>query len=212
MIHNMVGGGGEKLFAIIAVTYPEGSVCTCTDGTKTLTARDTGGMALFNVPPGTWTVTATDGSKTKSATVSITAESQAESVTLIYELTIFKSGTGFADGIDATVPAGGLFKVTNDSITMNLNFGIGWINVKSVDVSSYSTIWVDAKVDKDETYKSPVIFGIGVSQANNEALKSIPHNTSRNTFSLDISEFTGEKTLFLGTNGGGGTAYNWWLE
>lgn len=211
MIHNMVGGGGEKLFSIIAVTYPDGSVCTCTNGTKTLTARGTSGKALFNVPLGTWTVTATDGSKTKSVTVSITAEGQAESVTLTYELTIFKAGSGFADGLTVT-GASGIFTVTDDSITMRLNAGIGYINVKSVDVSSYSAIWVDAKVDNGDTYKSPVVFGIGTSESNSEAIKSIPHNTGRNVFSLDISEFTGEKTLFLGTNGGGGTAYNWWLE
>lgn len=205
------GDGSLSLYAIIAVTYPSGLICACSNGTKTLTAKDTSGKALFNVPAGEWEVSCTDGDKTKSVTVNITTEGQVESVTLSYDLTIFSEGTGFADGLDVTVPSGNLFNVTNDSITMRLNAGIGYINVKSVDVSSYSTIWVDAKVDRDDRYKEPVVFGIGVSEANHEALKSIPHNTSRNTFSLDISSFTGEKTLFLGTNCGGGTVYNWWL-
>lgn len=41
---------------------------------------------------GEWTVTATDGSSTKSASVSITAEGQSESVTLTYELVLYRSG------------------------------------------------------------------------------------------------------------------------
>lgn len=89
---NAGGGGGGKLFAIIAVTYPAGSVCTCSNGTKTLKARDTSGKALFNVSTGTWTVTATDGNETKDATVDITTEGQLESVTLSYRYYFVKDG------------------------------------------------------------------------------------------------------------------------
>ena len=85
MIFNMVGGGGGKLFAIIAVTYPSGSVCTCTNGTKTLKAKDTSGTALFNIPSaGTWIVSCTDGSETASDTVSITTAGQVKSIELSY--------------------------------------------------------------------------------------------------------------------------------
>lgn len=76
--------GGEKIRSIIAVTYPEGSICTCSNGTKTLKARDTSGKALFNVSTGTWTVSCTDGSETASETVSITAEGQVKAVELSY--------------------------------------------------------------------------------------------------------------------------------
>ena len=85
-------------YAIISVTYPEGSVCTCTNGTLTLTAKGTGGKAIFVIPSaGTWTVTAVSGSKSTSKTVSITAEGQVETVTLIYELILFDNG--LVDGI-----------------------------------------------------------------------------------------------------------------
>lgn len=84
MIFNMVGGGGGKLYAIIAVTYPEGSTCTCSNGTKTLKARDTSGKALFNVTVGEWTVSCTDGSETASETVSIAAGGQVKAVELSY--------------------------------------------------------------------------------------------------------------------------------
>ena len=51
--------GGGIPYAVIGVTYPSGSVCTCTSGTLTLTAKDTSGKAMFIIPSaGTWTVKA----------------------------------------------------------------------------------------------------------------------------------------------------------
>ena len=89
--------GGAPLFAIIAVTYPEGSTCTCSNGTKTLKARDTSGKALFNVTVGEWTVSCTDGTKTASKAVSIAVEGQIESVTLAYEMVLYNAGVEFTD-------------------------------------------------------------------------------------------------------------------
>ena len=80
-------GGSTKMFAVIGVTYPAGSTCTCTNGTKTLKAKGTSGTAIFNVPStGTWTVTATNGDKTASKSVSITAEGQTVVIGLSYAL------------------------------------------------------------------------------------------------------------------------------
>ena len=85
--------GGGTPYAVIGVTYPSGSVCTCTNGTLTLTAKDTTGKALFVIPSaGTWTVKAVSGSKSTSKTVSITAEGQVATVTLSYELVLFNNG------------------------------------------------------------------------------------------------------------------------
>lgn len=94
MVGRTNAGGAGRIFSIIAVTYPEGSVCACTNGTKTLNAKDTSGKALFNVPAGDWTVTARteDGSKEKSIDVNITYEGQVESVTLTYELVLYRAG------------------------------------------------------------------------------------------------------------------------
>lgn len=77
--------GGGTPYAVIGVTYPSGSVCTCTNGTLTLTAKDTGGKAIFVISSaGTWTVKAVKGSDSASKAVSITAEGQAATVTLSY--------------------------------------------------------------------------------------------------------------------------------
>ena len=86
--------GGGTPYAVIGVTYPSGSVCTCTNGTLTLTAKGTGGKAIFVIPSaGTWTVTAVSGSKSTSKTVSITAEGQVETVTLIFETILWEAGS-----------------------------------------------------------------------------------------------------------------------
>ena len=95
MIYVLSGGG--SLTAIIAVTYPVGSVCTCVSGTKTLKARDTSGKALFNVTVGEWTVSCTDGTDTASKAVSITYEGQVESVKLSYALVLYDSGDEYTD-------------------------------------------------------------------------------------------------------------------
>lgn len=79
--------------ATISVTYPVGSTCTATDGTTTLTAPDTTGSWACIVPnAGTWTVSCTDGTKTKSITVDISTDGESKSVTLGYSEYLVKSG------------------------------------------------------------------------------------------------------------------------
>lgn len=92
LVFNMVGGGsggGSDTYAFIVVTYPAGSTCTASNGTKTLTAPDTSGSAVFDIPtpsstPEAWTVTATNGGNTATQTVSITYDGQSVSVILAY--------------------------------------------------------------------------------------------------------------------------------
>ena len=111
--------GAGNLRAVIAVTYPDGSICTCSNGTKTLKARGTSGKALFNVPVGEWTVSATDGSQTTSNTVSITAEGQIINVELKYIPWLYKDGDecvnitgGWVETYQAGL-GGGTFKKEN---------------------------------------------------------------------------------------------------
>lgn len=101
-------GVSSKPYAVIGVTYPLGSTCTCTNGSKTLTAKDTSGKAIFVIPSaGTWTVKAISGSKSTSKTVSITAEGQVETVTLAY----------FSATIKVTYPAKSKCVIKNSSGT-----------------------------------------------------------------------------------------------
>ena len=76
-------------WAGISVAYPSGSTCTATNGTITLTASNTSGSYLFEVPepsskPETWTVSCTNGTSSDSETVSISTEWQIAEVELEY--------------------------------------------------------------------------------------------------------------------------------
>lgn len=59
--------------ATIVIEYPEGSVCTCTNGVSEYTAPDISGLWYCVVSDsGTWTVSCTDGSNTKSKIIEVT--------------------------------------------------------------------------------------------------------------------------------------------
>lgn len=86
---NAGGGAVSDAWAYIGVAYPAGSSCSATNGTITLNAQGTSGLYVFNIPqpsstPETWTVSCTDGTRTKSATVSIDTQYQNAVVTLTY--------------------------------------------------------------------------------------------------------------------------------
>ena len=88
-----LGGGGSKVVASIVVSYPAGSTCTCTLGSRVLTAKDTSGKWVFGLPStGNWVIKAVSGSKSKSKAVSITAEGQVKNVTLMFEAILWKAG------------------------------------------------------------------------------------------------------------------------
>lgn len=70
-------GGSDLInaFAIITVTYPAGSICTCTNGTVTLTAGSTSGIWAFGVPVGgEWTIECHDTAADERAEYKIEVE------------------------------------------------------------------------------------------------------------------------------------------
>ena len=148
--------GSPSLYAIIAVTYPSGSICTCTNGTKTLKAKDTSGKTLFNVPSaGTWTVTAktADGSKEKSVDVTITAAGQVESVNITYSLIVFDNGynnTDVSGGYTAGDSGGGSYHTLSisDVISLTTKIKSGYTftaycnSNNSIDVTKYTKMHV----------------------------------------------------------------------
>lgn len=71
--------------ATIAVTYPAGSTCICSNGATVLTAPDTSGSCTFIVTgAGVWTVSATDGDNYATQDVEIVNDGQAATVSLAY--------------------------------------------------------------------------------------------------------------------------------
>lgn len=218
--------GGGTPYAAIGVTYPSGSVCTCTNGTLTLTAKGTGGKAIFVIPSaGTWTVKAVKGSKSKSKAVSITAEGQVETVTLTYGLYIFKNGSGLTSGysieISSTISAP---TVSSDTISWSGNFdggGVAFYINPAVALSGYTEL----RVDFECSYNYGRIYGMGFGVGKDAAaattidktnwtakVTSTANAIARNTVQCDISKLTDSEYIKIVGSYSAGKIYNIWLE
>ena len=199
-----LGGGGSKVVASIVVTYPAGSTLTCTLGSKVLTAKNTSGKWVFGLPStGNWVVKAVKDSKSKSATVNITAEGQTKTVTLAYELILFDGGD------NTSVTGGWTYTITNvgyndtsvrgDNLTVGTTLywlpGRGWNGggtdqanrdgyahtKKKIDVTKYNTITAVSKYAEGHLTVGNVSVALKVG-----------------TVSLDISALTGSYEVRLG--------------
>ena len=187
--------------ASIKVTYPAGSTCTCSKGGEVLTAPNTSGSHTFTVTSaGTWTVKATDGSKTASESVSISASGQNKSVVLSYEI-IYISG-----GVLQT-----LYKTTTDSDgSLTLTPKDGYLNIAGttwgshrlyfdpVDFSKYNTLSFSGKGFYDDpsyNHYEKICVGIyrTLSDFENGATNAIAYVTMlrKDSGSIDLSAVSG---------------------
>ena len=217
------GGGTSKAYAVIGVSYPEGSTCTCTDGVKTLKLKNTSGQGIFLIPyTATWTVTAVSGSKSTSKTVSITAEGQVATVTLTYELYIFKSGSGLTAGYSVAGSGG---NVSNANISWSGDSSSGGISMyikPAVMLKDYTKLCVDFEC----SYNNGGNYGMGFGVGKDAAASSMITNTSwtakvistaqgaiaRNTVQCDISALTDSEYIKIVGAYSAGKVYNIWLE
>ena len=104
-----------SLNARLVVISPVGSTLTVTGGGATQTTTSTGNDTFIIEAAGEYTVAATSGSDTASATVSITSYGQSESVTLTY----------FAATINVTAPVGSTVTVALGGTTVDTHTGTG---------------------------------------------------------------------------------------
>lgn len=205
MIHNMVGGGGGKLFAIIAVTYPAGSICTC-GGKK---APDTSGYALFNVKPGTYTVEChtSDNSQSKSTSVTVADGDAGKSipVALGYNFVLFAAGSGLAAGYTAESKTTSAYSFTDSALVFNSNNqqGLKGLITPAVDLTDFSKMLVTYK---DVAYHDVSTTGkgfVGVTDKEYSAWGS--YNSPG--FSAYIRPSAGEGTQELDISGLSGNYY-----
>lgn len=191
---------GGKLFAVIAVAYPAGSTCTCANGTKIYTAKDTSGQWIFRIPSaGTWTVTATDGTNTKSQEVSITAEQQAEKVTLAYwNGELYDAGNQYTDITGGWIRhgTGGTVTFNDDNIYLETSseYSGGAVNTtNAVDLSDFATLKVTAAASN----KSYMLGKVSVYTKNAAGKETIAASASLDSSavetvtSLDVSALSG---------------------
>lgn len=150
----------------ITITYPAGSICTCSDGKTTLTAPNTSGTWKCVVPnAGTWTASCTDGQLTASSTVSITADGQSKTATLAYALVIFQSGKGAVQACDTKIGEHATMSVSTSKVTFGYHtdaYGAdGVYHTKSkINTAGYETLRMTVKVsDRDAEYGN-IGFGL----------------------------------------------------
>jgi hypothetical protein len=199
------GGSSNKAFAVIGVTYPAGSICTCSNGSKTLTTKDTSGKAMFIIPSaGTWTVTAVSGSKSKSKAVSISAEGQVEVVTLIFETILWEAGS------DQNTSLTGGFATNNTSYASYVTVGDSAVTItgnrtyfgEGSDNWSYGgNFYTKKKVTKGEFeyFCANIITNTGKQTGNKAWLYAADQYdfTENNTIArLEIPVTTGETGVF----------------
>ena len=173
-----LSGGGSSSYATISVTYPEGAICTCALGSKTLTAKNTDGKWVFGVPnSGSWVVQITSGSSTQSSTVIITTEGQVESLIINFPLTIFDSTNGLTDGYSVT----------------------SYCVLPAVDVTKYSKLTLTARITYVYMSDGTITFGLkpiantdDVAFAASTYLKYSENSTNTITKTIDISSLEGE--------------------
>lgn len=192
-----LGGGGSKVVASIVVSYPAGSTCTCTLGSKVLTAKDTSGKWVFGLPSiGDWVVKAVKDSQSASKAVSITAEGQVETVTLMFELLLFNNG--LVDGIawdyvynqdtDASSSISDVIKLSSTSWDNNISLqrpvarrGIS----SAIDLSKYSMLKIRTKACARSDGDAEL--WIGSSLAGDDLGKASITKTAGQTTSIDVS-------------------------
>lgn len=196
------GGSSAKVYAAIGVSYPEGSTCTCTDGAKTLKLKNTSGQGLFLIPyAATWTVTAVSGSKSTSKTVSITAEGQVETVTLMFETILWESGADQNTSITGGFAANNTSYVTIGDSTVTITGNRTYFGSGSNEWSSSGNFYTKKKVTKGEFeyFCANIITNTGTNAKNKAWLYAADQYnfTENNTITrLEIPVTTGETGIF----------------
>ena len=199
--------------ATINITYPANSNCvvanssgqTVASNTNTETSAKTW-TATVNAK-GTYTVTATatDGSgKTKSTTVSITADGQVKTVTLVYELLLFNNG--LVDGIawdnvynqdnQASSTISNVIKMYSwswdDNISLQRPIAERGIS-SAIDLSKYSMLKIRTKACARS--EGDVKLHIGSNLGGYDLGNASITKTAGQTTSIDVSAIT--KSSFI---------------
>ena len=192
------GGGVKTGLPAIYVNYPPGSVCTCSNGTKTYTANDNSGLWLFaGLELGEWTVIATQGANSKSQLVNITEEKPFESVALSFALVLFDgvngvnntaaTGTWRKSGVDTfTISSNSIYFALSDSGESNEDKSCYARTGQKIDLTAYASLSVNiSSIETDSTDLYLAISADGTTKAASISL-------AKGTRKLDVSKYTGQ--------------------
>ncbi len=155
----------NEVFASIAVQYPMGGSCTCTDGRRISTAKTASGYWTFAIPyAGDWTVS--DGES--SETVSITTQGQAETVSLskVWDGYLFMGGEQYAEITGGWID-GGYAEASN----LPAESGIETDTVLAIDSTSGKTKSARTGKKIDVSKYTKLIFTVKSSDTENNSGK-----------------------------------------
>lgn len=174
--------GGGSAYAVIDVSYPEGAACTCSNGVRTMQAKDTSGHWMFQIPrAGEWTVTAENESSSKSETVNVT-ESKAYSVDIKFTLILYDSGSEHPETTGTWQVTSSAGEYAHDcTITKNAgsmvftaayNSTASFSHSLPIDMSGYATLHILGKFDNKSTGESGTV-GVSTSNSGEEFNASV---------------------------------------
>lgn len=167
---NRYGVGDLESSMAVVVNYPNDTVCTCSDGTRTLRAIDDIGLCVFYIPTvGDWTVNIKEkvengDSDGKIITVS---DGSKQNVNMVMYLTrkylknTLTSYSGNATSIAAYAFYGrtALTEAESESVTSIGSYGFGaCTNLEKVDLKSSSPVTIAANVFNGSTKLKDVII------------------------------------------------------
>ena len=210
--------------ATISITYPANSNCVVTNSSGQTVASDTNTGSSTKTwtatvgATGTYTVTATatDGSgKSKSTTVNITTDGQSSSVTLSYELYLYKNGDRCTDvggnwSFSKKYPDGASISYGTDKVTINLKavhqeyMGVCfWY--KKIDITNYRKLCmlVSYNTAPDAAQGICVCSSVPdnpLESGSYDARQSIDGSSDTVPFELDISAISGSKYVGYGAS------------
>lgn len=136
-------GGIGDTYAAIIVGFPAGSKLTASTDERRIEVSDTSGECLLLVPePGSWEITASDGTETASTIVDIEEDCQIENVYLSYALNLYAYGST----CDAATGGWGIRTGYDGDVT----FGEDSINMEhdpDADDTSECVVYTKARID-----------------------------------------------------------------
>lgn len=215
--------------ATLNITYPAKSTCVIKNSSGAQVASDTNTGTAAKTwtatvgATGTYTITATatDGSgKTKSTTVSITTNGQVATAELVYQMYIFKSGSGLTAGYSVN----GSGNVSNDAISWSGNFDGGGISMyikPAVALNNYTKLCFDFECSYNYGGNYGMGFGVGKDAAASTTIDLTQWTAkvtnganpiARNTAQCDISALTDSEYIKVVGSYSAGKIYNIWLE
>ena len=237
IVRRTISGGGLKdTDAVLIVTVKTGSTVTATKGGVALTptiwvqsADNTMDTAIFAVPASTfdanaWTVTATLGVQTKSATIIIDAAKEYD-LALAYRIYLIRDGVvqnGFAFSTSVTyVNSSHKGAATAQAGYINLKSDAGYTMVYStdakVDISAFTTVSAHIKLVTSVTNTSlsaklrgTSLFPLSVAHPNTSTSAALAGyineyanvtTTGETTLQLDISALTEEQYINIAVGG-----------